>query len=264
MISKNKIYNGLVESIGILGYGEVGRAIIKFYRNPRLHKCFDKQVRIKDFKKDDGLKGVDILNICIPWDNNFIKIVTKEIKEIKPKLTIIHSTIAPGTTKRIGDSTKVLVVHSPIRGIHPNLYSGIKTFVKYIGTDSKKAGELAKEHLESLGIKTKVFQPSITTEIGKLFSTSYYAVCVAWHGEMKEICDKTRVDFEKAVTDFNKTYNEGYKKLGKSNVVRPVLYPPKGGIGGHCLIGNAKILKEHFDSQAIELILKYKHKKKSK
>lgn len=233
--------------VGILGYGEVGRAIAKFYKNPK----------IKDLKRDDGLEGVEILHICIPWSDNFVKIVKKEIERIKPKLTIIHSTIAPFTTKKIGG----MVVHSPVRGVHPELYQGIKIFVKYIGADDKKAAKLAKEHFESLGIKTKVFMPSVTTEIGKLFCTSYYGLCIAWHGEMKKMCEGMGVDFEKAVTDFNKTYNEGYKKLGKKNVVRPVLYPPKGGIGGHCICENAEILKKYFKSQALDLILKYQPNK---
>jgi len=246
-------------NIGILGYGEVGRAIARFYKKPK----------IKDLKKDDGLEGVEILHICIPWSDKFMEIVKKEIRKIKPKLTIIHSTVPPGTTKKIvlsdiGRPTGgcEMVVHSPVRGIHPYLYQGVKTFVKYIGTDNKKAGELAKEHLESLSIKTKVFQPSLVTELGKLFSTSYYGLCIAWHGEMKKICDKAGIDFEKAITDFNKTYNQGYQKLGKKNVVRPVLYPPKGGIFGHCICENAEILKKYYKSHALDLILKYKPRRR--
>jgi UDP-N-acetyl-D-mannosaminuronate dehydrogenase len=245
--NKSKIVQRAHYKIGILGYGEVGQAITKFYKKPL----------IKDLKRDDNLKSVDILHICLPWSEEFIKIVKKEIKQIKPKLTIIHSTVAPGTTKKIGGTT----VHSPIRGIHPYLHKGIKTFVKYIGADDKKAGETAKKHLERLGIKTKVFYPSTTTEIGKLLDTSYYGLIIAWHGEMKKLCDKYKINFDETVTDFNKTYNEGYKKLGKINVIRPVLYPPKDGIGGHCLIENAKILQEYFKSPAIDLLLKYKFKK---
>ncbi len=236
--------------IGILGYGEVGVAMAKFYKNPK----------IKDLNRDDGLEGVDILHICIPWSEKFIKIVKKEIATIKPGLTIIHSTVAPGTTKELADFFNGMVVHSPVRGVHPNLYKGIKTFVKYIGVDNENAGKLAKKHFEGLGIKTKVFMPSITTEIGKLFCTSYYGICIAWHGEMKKICDKFKIDFDKAVTDFNSTYNEGYKKLGKSNVVRPVLYPPEDGIKGHCVAQNAKILQKYYPSEALDLILKYKSK----
>jgi UDP-N-acetyl-D-mannosaminuronate dehydrogenase len=145
--------------------------------------------------------------------------------------------------------------------MHPDLYPSIKTFVKYIGADSKKAGKLAKRHLESLGIKTKIFQPSTTTEIGKLFSTSYYGLCISWHGEMEKICKKEGIDFEKTITDFNKTYNKGYKKMGKKNVIRPILFPPEGGIGGHCIVPNAEILKRYYNSGAFDLILKYKPRK---
>ena len=249
MKTKNKIKKNLpfFSNVGILGYGEIGQALAKFYKKPK----------IKDLKRDDKLEGVEILHICIPWKEKFIEIVKKEIQLIKPGLTVIHSTVAPGTTKKLALSSKGMVVHSPIRGIHPNLYEGIKTFVKYIGADNKKAGRLAKEHLEGLGIRTKVFQPSAVTELGKLFSTSYYGLCIAWHGEMKKICDEFGIDFEKAVTDFNRTYNKGYKKLGKRNFIRPVLYPPEEGIGGHCIVPNAKILKKYYKSKAIDLILDY-------
>ena len=64
------------QKIGILGYGEVGRAIAKFYKNPK----------IKDLKRDDGLVGVDILNVCIPWSDDFFSIVKDEIKKNNPNV----------------------------------------------------------------------------------------------------------------------------------------------------------------------------------
>jgi len=235
--------------IGILGYGEIGKAIAKFYGS-----ASSPQLKIKDLDRKDNFEGIEILHICIPWSDKFIDIVKKEIKESKPKLTIIHSTVAPETTKKIGG----MIVHSPCRGVHPKLFEGIKTFIKYIGADDKKAGELAKKHFKSLGIKTEVVYPSKTTELGKILDTTYYGVCIAWHKEMKKICDKFGVDFDKTVTDFNITYNEGYKKLGKSNVIRPVMFVDKKPIGGHCVVPNAEILKKHFKSEALNLILKYK------
>ncbi|MEK7124279.1 MAG: hypothetical protein AAB877_01150, partial [Patescibacteria group bacterium] len=183
--------------------------------------------------------------------------VSSEISKIQPKLTIIHSTVVPGTTKELAKKFSGQVVHSPIRGIHPHLHKGIKTFVKYIGADDRKAGMSAKKHLESLGIKTKLFNSSADTELGKLLDTSYYGVVIAWHGEMKKLCDKMGVDFKNAITDFNTTYNEGYKKLGKDHFVRPVLYAPESHIGGHCVVPNAKLLKKYFESKALDLILDY-------
>jgi len=249
MIQTKPKSNRNSSSIGILGYGEIGKAIAKFYKNPK----------IKDLKRDDGLKDVEILHVCIPWSERFVEIVKKEIRKIQPKLTIIHSTVAPGTTKNIGGMT----VHSPVRGIHPHLYEGIKIFVKYIGADNRKAGEMVKRHLEDLGLKTKIFMPSLTTELGKLLDTTYYGLCVAWHGEMAKMCTKFGVNFDEAVTDFNTTYNQGYTTLGKKNVVRPVLYPPRSGIGGHCIYPNAEILNSYFRSKALDLIFEYKpHKEK--
>lgn len=236
------------QRIGVLGYGEVGQAVAKFYQKPL----------IKDLKRDDGLKRVDVLHICIPWDETFESTAIKEIKVIQPRLVIIHSTVAVGTTKRLIQKSKnEMIVHSPIRGVHPHLYEGIKTFVKYIGAQTKKAGSAAEKHLKSLGIKTKVFTPAATTELGKLLDTTYYGLCIAFHGEVKNMCDNLKLDFEDVMTDFNTTYNEAYIKLGKKNVVRPVLSPPKGGIGGHCIISNARILEKQFKSDAISFLLQY-------
>jgi len=55
----------------------------------------------------------------------------------------------------------------------------------------------------------------------------------------------------------SKIYKEGYVTLGKPNVVRPVLYA-SDRIGGHCVTSNADILGNYFDSEAIDLIKKYK------
>lgn len=224
------------EKIGILGYGQVGKALAKFYKNPKIKDL--------NLNRDDILEGVEILHICIPWNEKFIKIVAKEIQKVEPRVTIIHSTVLPYTTKKLVQLTNQKIVHSPVRGTHPELFEGIKTFVKYIGTDNKEAGELAKRHFQKLGIKTKVFMPSVTTELGKLFDTSYYGLCIAFHGEMKRVCERFQVNFDEVVTDFNKTYNEGYMKLGKPHVIRPVLYPPRNGIGGHCVLENIILVRE--------------------
>lgn len=224
--------------VGILGYGEIGKAVSQFYASPK----------IKDLNRDDGLAGVEILHVCIPWSDKFIDIVKKEIKKIKPKLTIIHSTVALSATKEIGGTA----VHSPVRGVHPKLFEGIKTFVKYIGADNKRAANLAERHFKKLNIKTKTFFPSKTTEALKLWDTAQYGWLIVLNKEIKKWCDKNNVDFEAVYTEANKTYNEGYKKLGREEVLRPYLKHIEGKIGGHCIIPNCRILK----SGITETILK--------
>ena len=240
--------------VGILGYGEIGSSLAKVYSN---HS--DSTILIKDLNRDDGLESLDVLNICIPFKDHeqFSTAVLKQIEHSKPKVTIIHSTVVPGTTNIISDVSEANVVHSPVRGVHPNLYEGLMTFVKFVGSDDSEATQLAKEHIESLGIRVELCSSSRATELGKLLSTTYYGVAIAWHAEMKRVCDHFHVSFDEAVTEFNKTYNEGYEKLGKENVIRPVLFPPEGAIGGHCVIPNAKLLDKLFFSEAIKLVLKY-------
>jgi len=64
-------------------------------------------------------------------------------------------------------------------------------------------------------------------------------------------CVQNGIDFDIAYTEFNKTYNDGYEKLGKLNVVRPYLKHMDGKIGGHCVMPNLDFL---VDSEITNLI----------
>ena len=224
--------------VGILGYGEIGKAVAQFYKDPL----------IKDLYRDDGLEGIQILHVCIPWSKNFVKIVRKEIRNSKPRLTIIHSTVKVGDTKKIGGN----IVHSPVKGVHPFLYESIQTFIKYIGADSKKAGQMAKRHLETLGIKTKVFYPASTTEAIKLWETTQSAWGIILQKEIKRWCDKKKLKFDIVYTEANRGFNRGYSALGYKDELLSIFRDVPGKIGGHCLIPNCKLL----DSKVAMTILK--------
>lgn len=224
--------------IGIVGHGQVGQAVAKLYSEIDTSKSwfsFDK-ILIYDPYQDmlDDISDVDILNVCIPYTEDFVSIV-KDLP-IPNWYTVIHSTVPVGTTEKLGHK----FLHSPVRGVHPNLYEGLKTFVKFIGGDQQLA-EAYSGHLKTLGIETHICKDAKTTELSKLADTTYYGLCIAFTSDMKKLCDEYNLDFMEVMTKFNHTYNEGYKKLGKTNVVRPVLYPTDK-IGGHCIIPNAKLL----------------------
>jgi len=213
----------------IIGKGEVGTSLYKVLK-PRY------RTTIRDMQ--GGSEGhVDVLHVCYPPSTSFVRATKKYIKGYTPQLVIIHSTVPVGTTKKVG----TIAVHSPIRGIHPNLDKGIKIFVKYFG--GKKAREAARI-FSSLGVKTKVFKSAETTELAKILSTTNYAWQIIFCKEAKRICKKYRVDFDEAYTIFTKDYNEGYQKLNKPNVTRPILKPISGKIGGHCVIPNCDLLDD--------------------
>ncbi len=253
------IRNMSKKKVGILGFGEIGGSLKSVYDD--YPEKFD--VFVKDLDYDDGLQDLDVLNVCIPYSDKFDEIVLREINECQAKLTIINSTILPGTTKSIRKklNKKFKIVHSPVRGVHPELYEGIKTFVKFIGAEDDLSRRLAVSHYKALKIKTECCDNSVTTELGKALSTTYYGVVIALHGEMSKLCSQVGASFDQSITRFNQTYNSGYVALGKSNLVRPVLYPPQGDppfIGGHCVVPNAELLSSRFESPILDLIMSYR------
>jgi UDP-N-acetyl-D-mannosaminuronate dehydrogenase len=245
-----------MNKIGIIGYGEIGESLEKCY----LGKKF--QIGVLDIGKniDTITENIDILNICIPYTDRFVDIVSSYITKYAPKVTIIHSTIVPETTRKIIALTgNKNVVHSPVRGVHPKLYEGLKTFTKFVGGEDIEAVQLTTEHYEVLEISYEVVENSVASELAKILCTTYYGVCIAFHYDILKLCEKYNVNYDEVATKWNSSYNEGYIKLGMGNVVRPVLYPPKDGkIGGHCVVPNAELCKTFFESEALDYILKLK------
>ena len=244
-----------MKNVLVIGYkGEIGSALVKVIEASEKYNIFKKDVEDVDIKEK-----IDIMHICIPFLDNFVDVVVKYINKFNPGLVIINSTVSPGTTKQIYKKCKCQLVHSPVRGKHPNLDEGLIKAVKFIGPVDKVSGEQAKEHFDSLGINTEILNSPLETELGKLFSTTYYALCIAYHQEMERICKKFGADFEQTVTRFNETYNELCKEINPK-AMRPVLFP--GLIGGHCLMPNINILKKNVQSSFLDVIEKSNNKKK--
>ena len=242
--------------IGILGYGEIGKAIHQLYSIDEKFKVF-----VKDIERNDGLHSLDVLNVSIPYNESFdfVETVVQNAVESGAKIVIIHSTVAVGTTSKIKQKLQnTVVAHSPCRGVHPSLYEGLITFEKIVGSSNHSDALTVSKHLSHLNVKSHVCKNSETTELAKLLDTSYYGLCIAYHGEALRACEQFGAEFKDVMTFYNSTYNEGYKRLGKPNVVRPVLTPPSNGIGGHCVIQNAELLDKQFKSIALDLILKYR------
>lgn len=253
--------------VGILGYGQIGRAVATFYESPFVRDlpAFEKDLKDLNLRSFDeiGPEGLEILHVAIPCKGSaasFSAHVLPVIKQYCPDaLVIIHSTVALGATELIGRDHK-MVVHSPVRGVHPNLREGILAFVKYIGADFAGAGRVAHQHFTELGITAKVLHKSRTTELLKLLDTTYYGLAIAYHAYAAKLCAANGVPFDMAMTHANMSYNMGYEILGKGNVVRPVLAPPENDkIGGHCVIPNAELLRKEFGGDPIlEAILRHK------
>lgn len=260
----------LVESkilkVGILGNGEIGSSLYKVYELAKYESLI---IRDPYQGLHNSLSDCDIVNICIPYFG-YDKFVTS-LKELNLKrgcLIIIQSTIGIGTTDKIQEELPDCVcIQSPVRGVHPNLTEGMLTFEKYMGIsekfyEDKKIVKTIEDHLTSLNMKPVVVRAK-ESELAKMVSTTLYGVNIAAINDVSELCKEHDVDFDKVFTKWQTGYNEGYTKLGKPNVCRPVLYPipeddnGKKLIGGHCVIPNANILKDMGEKNLSSFVLRY-------
>lgn len=216
----------------VLGYlGEVGSAIYEILR-----EHYDEVAGVDAEGKNAGYTEgdhFDVLHVCIPWYEEFENVVRDWQHALKPKVTIIHSTVPVGVSRSLG------AVHSPIRGVHPNLKEGIRSFKKFLGGEQ---ASLVADYFRRAGIQVILVDKPETTEAGKLFDTEYYRAVIEFAHRVGAYCDEHGLNFHEVYTLFNQTYNEGYTKLGMPEVVRPVLQNIKGPIGGHCVMPNKELL----------------------
>src|SRR5436190_130949 len=74
-----------------------------------------------------------VLHICYPFGKTFVDTTVQYIRSYRPALTIINSTVAPGTTRAVHALTQTPIAYSPIRGKHSRMREDISQYVKFIG-----------------------------------------------------------------------------------------------------------------------------------
>jgi len=251
------------ERVLVVGLGEVGRPLFELLRESGKFEVYGFDLDVEKMRSvgqsEDVLpRAVDVMHVCIPCvdKEDFVNSVMDYVGRFKPKLVIVNSTVAPGTTaeiyKRLGGSC--LVAHSPVRGVHKGIEHmkwELKRWTKYIGGINEASAEKAKAHFEKLGLKTKVLKGCLETELAKLFETTYRAWMITCFQEMHRISRHFGADFDDVVDFIEDTH--------RARLDRPVLFP--GVIGGHCLIQNTELLLKSYDSKLLRFILESNEKR---
>jgi UDP-N-acetyl-D-mannosaminuronate dehydrogenase len=249
------------EEVLIVGLGEVGRPMFELMKESGEYEVYGldlDKAKMKTLEQISLPRNVDIMHVCLPCSNKgkFITIVRNYIERFRPRLTIINSTVPPGTSMELcKTSNEAQIAYSPIRGVHKGddyMKWEIKRWTKYIGGTTRQAAEAARRHFEKVGLKTKVLTSSTETELAKLYETTYRAWMISCFQEMHRIAVHFNANFDDAVDFLEDTH--------RARLDRPVMFP--GEIGGHCLIPNAKLLLESYDSEFLRLILKSNERRK--
>jgi len=223
----------------VIGYGEVGYALALVLDGEHEVDVYDTRPGFQV----PGRRGYDVMHICFPYSETFMRDVVAYKIAYEPKQTVIHSSVPIGTTRLLDAS------HSPVIGIHPSLEESVRTFTKFIG--GPYASQVA-DHFRRAGIRVYIVDDSETTELMKLMSTTLYGVCIEFTKEVKRLCNEHNVPFE-AWTLWTNAYNEGYAKMGRPEYTRPNLTAISTRIGGHCVLPNASMVGSRFADLIKEL-----------
>jgi len=213
------------KTVLVVGLGEVGKPILSI-----LSQRYE-AVGIDIKGAVDQIEHADVMHICYPFEiYDFVGETVRYIGRYKPALTIINSTVAVGTTRKIAAAASADVVHSPVRGKHAHMQDEMLSYMKFIGALDSTAAHDAARHFEASGFKTRILSSPETTELGKLAETTYFGMMIAWAQEVERYCDRTGTSYDEVISLFDEI-----------KFFPPVKYFP-GIIGGHCVMRNIEIL----------------------
>lgn len=203
----------------------------------------------------DGEVDVDLLHVCIPFvdGESFHEVVSGYMVKYPSKYVIVYSTVLPGTCERLGGH----VVHSPVEGRHPNLVGGFRTFKRLVGGE---CSEVVGGYFRGWGLEVDTYVDAKVTELGKLLSTERYGISILFSLVEDSLCKKYGLRFEDVVLSYQRMYNNGYKKLNEERFTQPLIVPPEGKIGGHCIIPNSKLLSQVATDKWIDELSNYNDK----
>jgi len=224
----------------VAGLGEIGTPIMQLISKSTPTAGYDKNEKLidKKYQRYAHLK-TRLLHICIPFSNKFAEHVVNLSKRFQPEGIIIHSTISPGTTRKIQSSLSIPIIYSATRGVHKRMLYDLKRYTKFYAIEENAprrnwAITAYEKLMKKSGVKTKRMSKPISLELAKIVvDTSYYGWLINYAQLSNMIAIKNQVDYDEMWS----FADEIHKFLGN----RPKMFP--GFIGGHCVIPNLDLMK---------------------
>ncbi len=143
----------------MLGFNDLAEAVTLQYAGP-----YDFQIHAPaQGYNGPVIPGRDVMDVCIPYDDEFVSKVSGAIIDYDIKLTIIHTPVPMGTTEAI---------KSTLRDTHEVVYAPVlfndKSPVeqtKFIGADTLPSIQDSMVHLSGLGYTVRPFSSSRLIEL---------------------------------------------------------------------------------------------------
>jgi UDP-N-acetyl-D-mannosaminuronate dehydrogenase len=223
----------------VVGIGEVGGALAEVLERSQ------PDVLRHDIERRDIKDAIGVMHICIPYQarQQFEPTTLEYIERFRPHLTVINSTVVPGTTRRIAELSGARLAYSPVRGKHARMTEDMLRYYKFVAAPNNEIADEAEAHFRSVGMKTRRIARLETLELAKLAETTYFGIQIAFAQELNRFSQKVQADYFEAIEFFDEI-----------DFLPRVHYYP-GFIGGHCVIPNIHLLKQVMHSPLLDAIL---------
>jgi UDPglucose 6-dehydrogenase len=165
------------------------------------------------------------------------------------KIVVIKSTVPPGTTERLNkENDNVTVIFNPEFLTEANFIEDFKNQDRIIIGGDRPATTKVRQMFSVAFPETPIVKTGSTTaEMVKYMTNSFLATKVSFANEIKLICDKLDIDYDKVVE--YATYDE---RLGKSHWSVPGP-DGHGGFGGSCFPKDLNALIKVAESMDLEV-----------
>lgn len=200
--------------IGIVGYGYVGQAMYRFFKDHYDMVIYDpfyepKEDEYLPIMNRKDLFQCDVALVCVPTPmkkgTNFcdVSLVEESVGWIESPLILIKSTVEVGTTERLKRETGKRICFSPEYCGESKYWSpyAFDTDVKetpffIFGGDKRDTSELVNLYMRVTG-PTKIYRQTdaATAEMVKYVENTFYATKIAFCYELAEICKKANIDY---------------------------------------------------------------------
>jgi UDP-N-acetyl-D-mannosaminuronate dehydrogenase len=185
------------------------------------------------------------MHLCIPFTRqaDFEASALSYIQRFKPELTIINSTVVPGTSRAIAKRALVPIAYSPVRGKHVRMAEDLLKYRKFVAGSDDNTAARAAEHFRAAGMTTQCIGKLETLELAKLGETTYFGVLIAFAQELNRYANRVDGDYAEALDFFEEV-----------DFLPQTKYYP-GFIGGHCVIPNIDLMRTVAPSPMLDAVL---------
>lgn len=222
----------------IVGIGEVGSALAGVLERGQV-------VLRQDLEPRQFADPIGVMHLCIPYGSRsqFESTAVGYIERFNPQLTIVNSTVLPGTVRAISRRTGAKVAYSPVRGKHSRMVQDLFHYTKMVAAPESETAALAEQHFRKAGLSTRRLARVETLELAKLAETTYFGVLIAFAQELNRLADRVGANYSEALEFFDEI----------EFLPRTRYFP--GLIGGHCVIPNIHLLERVARSPLFEAVL---------